>query len=81
MLMLYVNMSNKTSTDCNDINTNTAKRCINVIVKTIANPLTNIFNKYINTSVFPEVKFNQLWNNITFDIIVKKKRKIFEMLE
>ena len=42
-------MSNKTSTDCYNINMETVKKSIDVIVK----PLTNIFNKSFNTGVFP----------------------------
>ena len=43
-------MSNKKSTDCYNINTETAKKCIDVIVE----PLTNIFIKSFNTGVFPD---------------------------
>ena len=50
ILNAVLNMSNKTSTDCYNINMETVKKCIDVIVK----PLTNIFNKSLNTGVFPD---------------------------
>ena len=50
ILNVVLNMSNKTSTDCYNINMETVKKCIDVIVK----PLTNIFNKSFNTGVFPD---------------------------
>ena len=49
-LNVVLNMSNKTSTDCYNINMETVKKWIDVIVK----PLTNIFNKSFNTGVFPD---------------------------
>ena len=48
ILNVVLNMSNKTSTDCYNINMETEKKCIDVIVK----PLTNIFNNFFNTGVF-----------------------------
>ena len=50
ILNVVLNMSNKTSTDYYYINMETVKKCIDVIVK----PLTNIFNKSLNTGVFPD---------------------------
>ena len=50
ILNVALNMSNKKSNDCYNINMKTAKKCIDVIV----NPLTNIFNKSFNTGVFPD---------------------------
>ena len=41
----------KSSTDCEMINTKTAIRCIDAIVK----PLTNIFVKSLNSGVFPYI--------------------------
>ena len=50
ILNVVLNMSNKTSTDCYNIHMETVKKCIDVNIK----PLTNIFNKYFNTGVFPD---------------------------
>ena len=48
ILNVVLNMSNKTSTDCYNINMETVKKCIDVIV----GPLANIFNKSFNTGMF-----------------------------
>ena len=45
-----LNMSNKTATGCYNINMETVKKCIYVIV----DPPTYIFNKSWNTGVFPD---------------------------
>ena len=43
-------MSNKKSTDCYNINMETVKKCIDIIVY----QLTTIFSRSFNTGVFPD---------------------------